>query len=366
MGRLLRIPLFYKILVANAVAVAVAAGLGAWLTAAHGLGRSGDMTPLATAAIIAVAAGVVSALVHAVLLRRALTPLRELARVAARLQAEGPDADLRATISRTSDRNLAELTRVFNGMLDTLADYRMRLRRLAARTLEAAEDERRLVARRLQEDTAQRLASLMVGLEVIRKSEDPFERDDAVEELRQATAETLESVRRTARDLYPPELGDIGLEQALRAFARTLSNGSEAGSRSVPRVDLDLQDLDEELGKECRLALYRILQEAIANACVHADAEFVRVELRRTGSVLRGVVRDDGRGLPTGGNGSRPEGLGLLTMRERAANAGGRLDISSRLGAGTTVTVELPLACLDANPLAAPADDRAGDRRQPG
>lgn len=339
-ARLIRIPLYHKILLANAAAVALAAGLATWFTATHGLGRSDGLGPLGAAVLIAAAGGMASAAVHVFLLRRALAPLKELGRVASRIREEGPDVDIRARIPRTADRNLADLIRVFNGMLDTMSRYRSQLRRLAGRTLEATEEERKLVARRLQEDTAQRLASLMVRLQVLRRASDPGRRDAVLEELRQEIALALESVRHTARGLHPPELGDIGLERALRAFARTLANGRVP---DTPRVDFSLQPLDAELDEGGRLALYRILQEALRNAYAHADATEIRVEIRRDGDRLRATVRDDGSGLPDAGGGGGEESLGILTMRERAIHVGGTLEIASRAGEGTTVTVDLPL-----------------------
>lgn len=337
---LLRVPLFYKILLANAGAVAVAAGLGAWLTATHGLGRSGGPGALEAALLIAAAGGLASAGVHVFLLRRALAPLRELARVAARLREEGLDADRRARIPSTADRNLADLIRVFNGMLDSLAEYRSRLRGLTARTLEASEEERKRIADRLQEDTAQRLAALLVRLQVARRTEDPRRRDEELDALREEAVAALEFVRRTARELHPPELADIGLERALRAYARQLT---EIAGPAAPRVEFDLEPVDDALEARRRVVLYRILQEALRNALQHADAARVDVEVRRDGDLLRAVVRDDGRGLPPDRSGRPGDGYGLLAMRERALHAGGRLRVTSRAGGGTKVHVELPL-----------------------
>lgn len=339
-ARLLRVPLFYKILLANAGAVALASGLGAWLTASRGLGNSGGLSALGVALLIGLAGGLSGALIHVFLLPRALSPLRELAAVASRLKEGGPEGDLRARVPATADRNLAELIRVFNGMLDTMARYRSQLRRLMVRTVEASEAERKLIADRLQEDTAQHLASLMVRLEVVRRTGDPEARDAALDELREELAVTLDSVRRAARQLHPPELGDIGLERALRAFVRTLADGD---GRDLPRVDFDLEPVDGDLEEGERLALYRILQEALRNAHAHAEADRVRIELRRDGDLLRAVVKDDGRGFPTEGPRPDEEGLGLLSMRERAIQFGGTFSLSSQPGEGTTVLVELPL-----------------------
>lgn len=340
-ARLLQVPLFYKILLANAAAVALAAGLGAWLTAAHGLGRSGQPGPLASALLLAAVAGLTSAGIHIFLLRRALAPLRELADVASRLQDREADETLRARIPATADRNLAELIRVFNGMLDTMAAYRSQLRRLTAGTLEAAEKERKLVADRLHDDVAQRLAALLVGLRVVRRSREPARREEAVDRLREEAALALESVRRTARSLHPPELSDLGLEGALRAFVRRMEDEGRAGAASV---ELDVDPVDARLGEARRSALYRILQEALRNAWSHAEATHVRVEVRRDGDHLRARVRDDGRGFEDHGSEASGQGLGLLAMRELAIHAGGDLDIHSRSGRGTTVQVDLPLA----------------------
>ncbi len=340
-ARLLRIPLFYKILLANAAAVALAAGLGAWLAAAHGLGRSGQPSPLASALLLATVAGLTSAGIHVFLLRRALAPLRELADVASRLQDRGADDTLRARIPATADSNLADLIRVFNGMLDTMAAYRSQLRRLTARTLEAAEEERKLVADRLHQDVAQRLAALLVGLRVVRRSRDPDRREEALERLREEAALALESVRRTARSLHPPELADLGLEGALRAFVRRMEDEGRAGEA---RVELELDPLDDDFGEARRIALYRILREALHNAWSHAEATLVRVEVRRDGDRLRATVRDDGRGFEGHGPGTSEQGLGLLAMRELAIHAGGDLDIHSRSGRGTSVLVDLPVS----------------------
>lgn len=340
-GRLLRLPLFYKILVANAAAVALAAGLGAWLAASRGLGMPGGPTAWEAALLLAAASGLVSALVHVFLLRRALSPLGELARVISRLREEGPEAEVRARVPSTADRNLADLIGVFNGMLDTMSRYRSQLRRLAARTLAAAEAERRQIARILQEDTAQRLASLLVRLRVVGRTEDSELREAALEELRNEVAFALDSVRRTARALHPPELADIGLEQALRAYVRTLA---DADRGRHPEVAFEVDAVAGKLGEAGLVTLYRILREAICNAHLHAGATRVGVEVRRDGEWLRAVVQDDGRGLPPGSNGPGEEGLGLVTMRELALHAGGELRVVSRPGRGTNVVARVPLA----------------------
>lgn len=338
---LLRVPLFYKILLANAVALGLAAGGGTWL--AFRLGAAGaDVAPWTLAAGAALAGVLVAAVFNAVVLRVALRPLSALERTAARIQAGGGPEKARVPEQPLADRDLGRLIRVFNDMVGSMARYRVRLRELAVQALETAEGERRRVATVLQDDTAQRLASLLIQLKLARRSTDPEERDGLLEELREETASTLEAVRRVARGLHPPELDEIGVDRAVRAFARGIE---QSGG---PEMELELVPVEDCLCEESRLALYRILQEAITNVHLHARAGHASVRIARRDERVVAEVTDDGVGFRTDDDGDGSS-LGLVGMRERALYAGGNLRVMSRPGAGTRVHVELP--CEDAGSL---------------
>lgn len=210
---------------------------------------------------------------------------------------------------------------------------RNRLRNFGVNALRAAEDERQRIARELHDDTAQRLAALLVQLEVVARIEDPRGRARSLEEVRERVKETADSVRRIARALRPPPLEDLGIVAAIRAHARTIGDSHaldvEVAASGHPALE-----------PETELALYRIVQEALANVVRHADAGRARVEIDANDGRVVTTIEDDGRGFRWPEVGDR--GLGLIGMEERARRAGGRLSIETSPGEGTRVTVEIP------------------------
>jgi signal transduction histidine kinase len=150
----------------------------------------------------------------------------------------------------------------------------------------------------------------------------------------------IRSIRRLTHDLRPTLLDDLGLLPALRSLA------TEFGERSGTPVELVAPGALPPLAKDAELAIFRALQEALANVARHAAARAVRVTIAadQHGAVTL-EVRDDGRGLPTGSEPrgfERGEHLGLAGMRERIAALGGRVDVESRPGNGLTLCVHLP------------------------
>lgn len=325
---LLRAPLLVKILGANGLLIAATAVVAALL------GRSrGD--PLQAAAVAALVGLAVCVPINWLLVRWALSPLHGLARTAGRVRSG--DLSSRAPRSPLADRQTSDLVDVFNDMLGRLARGQARLRRLGVGALDAAERERRSLAAELQDDAAQRLAALLLQVELARKSTSDPAAAERLGTLRDQVAECLEMVRRLARRLHPPELGELGLESALRAHTRTISE--QTGLTVEMAADASLPELDPDVA----LALYRIAEEALVNAVRHADADALAVRLGANGGGgVRLVIEDDGRGLPAGTSGGDGSGLGLLGMRERARRVGGSLRIESAPGRGTRVTLRVP------------------------
>jgi PAS domain S-box-containing protein len=220
-----------------------------------------------------------------------------------------------------------------------VSDHR-RLRDYSEGALRAAEDERRRIARELHDDTAQRLATLILRVRRLGEEEDSAARRLLVEEVRAEIFDTAENVKRIARGLRPPELEEVGLRLAVRAHVRSLRE------RLGFEIDADLGEVDERLDPTAKLAVYRIIQEALANALRHADASRTELTLRNDETIQCVVVeiRDDGRGFDPGSRMELDRGLGLVGMRERATMIGGRLAIDSGLGEGTTVRLCVPFA----------------------
>jgi signal transduction histidine kinase len=156
--------------------------------------------------------------------------------------------------------------------------------------------------------------------------------------LRELSAEALEELRLVILELRPPELERDGLATTLRKHVEV-----------VRRVRDGTPELALELGPEPAASpdrdreLLRIAQEALQNALRHADASRVVVRLGATDGHLVLEVSDDGRGFDPDAPALRARRLGLTSMEQRARRVGGRLEIASAAGAGTTVRLEAPL-----------------------
>jgi two-component system, NarL family, sensor histidine kinase UhpB len=329
----LRVPLFYKILLANAAIVLAAVTAGSALTGSFVRGAP-ERSTADLVVVIALAGVAVSVVVNAVILRLALGPIRELEAAAARVQAG--DLEARAPLSPLADRELERLIRTFNRTVDSLLAYRGRLRAIARRALGAGEEERRRISRELHDETAQGLAALLVRLRIARAAPEE-ERDRHLEEMRREIGNALEGVRRFARGLRPPALDELGLFPALESFTRSVQEVSEA------TISLTGEVGEGEIDGEVELAVYRIVQEAVSNALRHSGATRIAVELARADAALHATVRDNGRGFPVPAAFTDGSGLGLFGMQERAAYVGGTVEIESEAGAGTTVTAIVPL-----------------------
>jgi two-component system NarL family sensor kinase len=139
-------------------------------------------------------------------------------------------------------------------------------------------------------------------------------------------------VRRLVHDLRPPALDDLGLVGALRQHAERMTTGSLD-------VSIDAADLGQ-LSAAVEVAAYRIAGEALTNAARHASASLARVRLRVERDELVVEVADDGVGIAL----DVEAGVGLVSLRERAAELGGRTEVSCPATGGTVVRAWLPLS----------------------
>lgn len=210
-----------------------------------------------------------------------------------------------------------------------------RLQDFSEGALRASEDERKRIARELHDDTAQRLATLILRVRVLAMEEDHRRRQGLLEEVRAEIVEAAESVKRMSRGLRPPELEELGIELAVRAHVRTLR---ESGFR----VSAQIGNVDDVLDTTQKLALYRVIQEGLSNARRHSGAPSATVRLFRAGEEVVAEISDRGAGFrPETIIGSDP-GLGLIGMQERTAMIGGRISVDSEPGRGTRIRVVVP------------------------
>jgi two-component system, NarL family, sensor histidine kinase DevS len=203
------------------------------------------------------------------------------------------------------------------------------------RVVTGQELERRRLARELHDETGQSLTSILLGLRSLEEFVDSEDERAAVADIRRLAVETLQDVRRLAVELRPKALDDFGLEAALERL--TANFGEQTGLA----VDFVARLGDEQLPSEVATALYRIVQEGLANVAKHAHARTVSVLLTRKNGRVAVVIEDDGRGFDPD---SPADGFGLQGMRERVDLLGGTLQVESRAGAGTTLAVEVEAA----------------------
>jgi signal transduction histidine kinase len=210
------------------------------------------------------------------------------------------------------------------------------LQRSRERLVLAREEERRRLRRDLHDELAPTLAAL--GLSTATVGEliptDPKEAAFANEKLQAAIRATVSDVRRLVYDLRPPALDELGLVEAIRERASRYGMGDQGF-----RAAVDAPDELPPLPAAVEVAAYRIVQEALTNVSRHARASACTVRLAYTdGRALTIEVTDDGVGLP-----DTPEGgVGLHSMRERAAELGGECEIVCSWPSGTRVFARLP------------------------
>ncbi len=266
-------------------------------------------------------------------------PLVADGEVVGRLQVGARDVD--GSLSRADDDLLATIARqAANAVRAMRLNHDLQRSRQQLVTLR--EEERRRLRRDLHDGIGPTLAALALKLEaasnVVHRAPD---RAEAL--LRDATVQvhgSVGEVRRLVQGLRPPALDDLGLVEALRAFARQLDHGDL-------QVDVAAPETLPALPAAVEVAAYRIVQEALTNVVRHASARHCRV-LLRAADVLEVEVSDDGRGRGRGLGDvrvARPEhGVGLHSMAERAAELGGTLTVDGPPGGGTRVRARLPLA----------------------
>jgi two-component system sensor histidine kinase UhpB len=230
-----------------------------------------------------------------------------------------------------------KLSRSFNVLLERIEEERRRSGTLAMR---AQEEERRRLARDLHDEVNQALTAILLRLEAL-AIDSPETNIAEVNELKRLVNQAMEELLNLARQLRPSALDDHGLMPAVETQLKRFS------ARTGVEVSLNAEGSPNDLPEDVQTAVYRILQEALANIGRHAGATSVSVDIDADEERLELHVRDDGAGFDPASlsrrtNGDGPgAGLGLSGMAERARLAGGELDVRSAPGSGTTVTLRI-------------------------
>jgi hypothetical protein len=216
---------------------------------------------------------------------------------------------------------------------EQLRAQREQLRALAAHVESVREEERVRIAREIHDELGQALTCMSMDLAFLDKQ---LPKDNAQASARVSALVTVKTVRRISSELRPSILDDLGLGAAMEWLAHDFATrtGIECAV-SVPSTVM--------LTAERGTVVFRMCQEALTNVARHAGATHVSIDLMiDEDACLTLEVRDNGRGI-TEEEIHRPDSLGLLGMRERAALLGGVVEVKGTPGQGTSVTVRVPL-----------------------
>lgn len=280
----------------------------------------------AIAVLAALAAGLALGLARQ---RRRFAPLETLIEEMEKVDLSRPGPVLPVSIDGVGETE--EVERLELAFLRMMRRLEAERRRAGSVALRAQEEERARVARDLHDEVNQSLTGLLLRLEAARESAPP-QLEPELAETKALANQAMRELGSVARQLRPTALDDLGL-------AAAISGQAEGVSR--PGLTVELRDEGDfsDLGEDAQLVVYRVAQEALANAARHGEAAHIEVSLRRSGDGVRLEVADDGRGFAFD---QSERGLGIAGMRERALLVGGELTIESRPGQGTTVRLSVP------------------------
>lgn len=204
-------------------------------------------------------------------------------------------------------------------------------RRLLQHAIRASDLERRRIARDLHDEVIQDLAGLSYALEA-EEMHGSEERRSLFTTARSILQQNVSTLRAMTGELYPPDLERLGLNEALRRLTDPLiDQGLEVRIRLPEHVDLD---------RDRSAVLYRVAREALTNTMKHARAQAVEIAIVQHSDSTRLSIRDDGCGFDPA---TQPpnEHVGLRIIRDTIRVTGGTLDISSRVGHGTSIVVSI-------------------------
>jgi signal transduction histidine kinase len=291
------------------------------------LGYLGDAAPIVGGSVLlfTAVAGMVG-IVYGFLAARG--PVARLGRITEASEAWGR-GELSVTVEDSSSDELGQLARQLDQMayqLQQLLDTRREL---------AVLKERNRLARDLH-DTVKQLAfagAAQIGTARTLINREPQAARPHIEEAERILLELREELSNLILELTPPVLADKGLAAALSEYSNSWSRQNEIA------VDMSMQG-DHPLPSEVSETVFRIVQEALANAARHSNARNVQINLSYENDDLRCIINDDGLGFDPS---AEQTGFGLHSMVDRAAALGGESTVESQPGQGTVVTVSVPI-----------------------
>ncbi len=243
---------------------------------------------------------------------------------------------------------LAEAIAVLRAEILERQEVEKTLRELSGRLLQLQDEERRRLARELHDSTAQTLAALAINLALMREQA----KDSLSPTAGGALAESMALAERASQEirafsylLHPPDLEGGNLGGAIRSLVDGFAK------RTKIQMDVEVSTGASGLAREVQAALFRILQESLNNIHRHSKSSAASVRLSFSPEAVVLEIKDQGQGMPAeilkgSGRPGASLGVGISGMRERMRQLGGKLEIVSDRGKGTTVRATLPASSM--------------------
>lgn len=290
-----------------------------------------------------------------------VSPIRSLIAATNRIG----QGDLSSPVGNIGSDEIAVLSNSFDGMREQLAkslesirlhniELEERVKRrtrqleekqranttLLKQLITSQDDERKRIARELHDESLQMLSAILMNIDMCRLHPEAISAEK-IGMMREMVMKVLNEMARIIQNLRPTVLDDLGLEAAIVWLADKNLRDKQI------RYSLDMNDLsDERLSPELQLTLFRIIQETTMNIAKHAEAKNVSININVHNNRLTVFIEDDGVGFDTASaleDLQSGRGLGILGMRERAAQVSGTLHVWSAVNAGTIVQCSIPL-----------------------
>jgi two-component system, NarL family, sensor kinase len=200
--------------------------------------------------------------------------------------------------------------------------------------LEGEEKERKRLAGDLHDGLGGMLAGVKINLSRIADTNQKTNMTNDLDRVILQLDNSVDELRRIARNLMPESLSSLGLEAALNDMCGSLSN-------EITHVDFQAFTIDSNMAKEVQATIFRIVQELLTNAVRHAKASEILVQCSQNGNTFFITVEDNGIGFDVNTNKGSQKGIGLANLKRRIDYLQGKMEISSVPGNGTSINIEL-------------------------
>lgn len=204
--------------------------------------------------------------------------------------------------------------------------------------IEAQEEERLRLSREIHDGPAQTLAQVLLGSELVGQVCQKQGEAAAFEELGNLQGmirSALSDVRRIIYDLRPMTLDDLGLVPTLEKYVARIEEAEGV------TISFEYADMPRRLSSKMETALFRLVQEAVQNACKHGEPGAIQIKIDFRDDAVMLVIKDDGKGFDL--NQEKEDAFGIIGMRERVDLLEGEITFDSKLGQGTIVMIQIPV-----------------------